>query len=101
MIWLIEKVFLYFKDQQMLITINIEINEKGEIIKTIPELKPPIKYNNISIKRKYYNKWDPKYHRNKIGYSITRQQLNITKTTSKILKSDRIVKQEPLLDLDY
>lgn len=79
------------------IIINIEwikiIIEKSDIIKTIPEQHHPIQYNPIDIKRKYYKKWDPKYHR-----KPTKKR---TKTISKFLKFDKIVIQEPLLDLHY
>ena len=54
---------------------------------TIPNIHTPIQYNPINIKRKYYKKWEPEYHRKQ------------TKPISKFLKSDKIVKQEPLLDL--
>lgn len=63
------------------------IIEKGVNIKTIPLNQHPIQYNNIDIKRKYYKKWDPEYHRKPL-----------TKTILKSSKSDKIVKQEPLLD---
>lgn len=68
----------------------IEITiEKEYDNKTIPNIHTPIHYNNYDIKRKYYKKWDPEYHRKP------------TKTISKFLKSDKIVKQEPLLDPYY
>jgi len=65
------------------------IIEKDDNIKTIPLNHHPIQYNQYSIKRKYYKKWDPEYHRKS------------TKPISKFLKSDKIVKQEPLLDPCY
>ena len=75
------------------IIINIEwykiIIEKEIIQKTAPDIQPPIQYNEINIKRKYYKKTDPEYHRRS------------TKPISKFLKSDKTVKQEPLLDLYY
>ena len=64
----------------------IEI-EKGEEIKTAPINQLPIQYNEIDIKRKYYKKGDPEYHRKPI-----------TKKALKFSKSDKTVKQEPLLD---
>lgn len=73
------------------IEINIEwykiIIEKEYQYKTIPDTNTPIQYNPINIKRKYYKKWDPEYHRKPI------------KKASDFLRSDKIVKQEPLLDL--
>jgi len=82
------------------IEINIEgiriIIEKGEEIKTIPEIQHPIQYNPINIKRKYYKKSDPEYHRKQVKGSVYK-----TKTILKTLKSDKIVKQEPLLDFHY
>ena len=74
------------------------IIEKGEERKTAPKFQPPIQYNTLNIKRKYYKKTDPMYHRNPNGFSIQRQQIGITKTTSKFLKFDKTVQQEPLLD---
>lgn len=65
------------------------IIEKGEEISTIPKSQHPIQYNPIDIKRKYYKKTDPEYHRKP------------TKQFSKFLKPDKIVKQEPLLHFDY
>lgn len=62
------------------------IIEKEYIEKTIPSLNTPIQYNQIDIKRKYYKKSDPQYHRKQ------------TKPISKFSKSDKIVKQEPLLE---
>ena len=77
------------------ITLTIEwikiVIEKGEEIKTAPINQHPIQYNNFEIKRKYYKKSDPEYHRRPLKWSI--------KTVSKSLKFDKIVKQEPLLDL--
>lgn len=74
-----------------MIEINIEgiriIIEKGELIKTAPIEEHPIQYNPINIKRKYYKKTDPQYHRKPT-----------TKRALKFSKSDKIVKQEPLLD---
>lgn len=69
--------------------ITIQENEKGENLKTAPIKNPPIQYNPIDIKRKYYKKWDPEYHRKPF------------KPISKFLKSDKTVKQEPLLDPCY
>lgn len=83
----------------MIITINtitgeIKINseneliEKDENIKTAPINSHPIQYNpNFNIKRKYYKKGDPEYHRKPL-----------IKTVLKSLKSDKTVKQEPLLE---
>lgn len=68
------------------ITGIIEI-EKGEEIKTAPIDQHPIQYNTIDIKRKYYKKGDPEYHRKPL-----------IKTISKTSRSDKIVKQEPLLE---
>lgn len=70
----------------MLITITIELKEKAEKLNTVHKVQPPIQYNPINIKRIYYKKWDPEYHRKP------------TKKALKTLKSDKIVKQEPLLD---
>lgn len=69
----------------------IEI-EKGEELKTIPTTQHPIQYNEINIKRKYYKKADTEYHRKPLKGSTR---------FSKFLKSDKIVKQEPLLDLNF
>ena len=63
------------------------IIEKDVNIKTAPIDQHPIQYNPIDIKRKYYKKSDPEYHRKS------------TKTISKFLKSDKTVKQATLLDL--
>lgn len=75
------------------IIINIDwykiIIEKEIIQKTAPDIQSPIQYNPIDIKRKYYKKWDPEYHRRS------------TKPISKFSKSDKTVKQEPLLDPCY
>ena len=75
------------------ITITIEgiriIIEKGELLKTAPIEEHPIQYNAINIKRKYYHKWDINYRRKP------------SKKALKSLKSDTIVKQEPLLDPCY
>lgn len=72
------------------IIINIEwykiIIEKEYNEKTIPSQYTPIQYNQIDIKRKYYKKTDPEYHRKPLKKSL------------KISKSDKIVKQEPLLE---
>lgn len=67
------------------------IIEKDYQIKTAPINDNPIQYKEIDIKRKYYKKTDPQYHRKPI------------KRASKFLKFDKIVKQEPLLDfhLEY
>lgn len=69
-----------------LININSEITEKEWKYKTIPDNNTPIQYNLIDIKRKYYKKTDPEYHRKPIMKA------------SNFLKFDKIVKQEPLLD---
>lgn len=71
------------------------IIEKGEEIKTAPIVQHPIQYNEINIKRKYYKKGDPEYHR--------RQTRPLCKPSQvlKILKQNRTVKQEPLLALDF
>lgn len=66
------------------------IIEKDENIKTAPINSHPIQYNKLDIKRKYYKKGDPEYHRKPL-----------TKTILKSLKSDKTVKQETLLDLCY
>lgn len=99
---------LILKTNKMIIEINtitglikIKQNEKEKIQKTAPNVRSPIQYNKLDIKRKYYNKNDPEYHRNDIWFSIQRKQSGLTKTTSKSLKFDKIVKQEPLLDLYY
>ena len=69
------------------------IIEKGEIIQDDPnKLNLPIQYNPIDIKRKYYKKTDKEYHRKPLKGSTK---------FSKFLKSDKIVTQEPLLDLNY
>ena len=81
--------------------ITIQQNEKEIIEKTAPNLQSPIQYNNTQIKRIYLKKTDQWYHRNPIGFWIQRQQSGITKTTLKSSKSDKIVKQEPLLDPYY
>lgn len=65
------------------------IIEKEYSNKTVPNTNTPIQYNQIDIKRKYYKKWDPEYHRKPF------------KPISKFLKSDKTVKQEPLLDPCY
>lgn len=65
---------------------NINILEKGEDNKTIPSKQLPIQYNEYSIKRKYYKKWDPEYHRK-------------PNLISKFSKFGKIVKQEPLLEI--
>jgi len=70
----------------------IEI-EKGEELKTIPTTQHPIQYNEINIKRKYHKKTDTEYHRKPLKGSLMK--------VSKFLKSDKIVKQEPLLDLNF
>lgn len=79
------------KNTTMIITItinmddnNIQIMKKGEENKTIPSKQPPIQYNEYSIKRKYYKKWDPEYHRK-------------PSPILKFSKFGKIVKQEPLL----
>lgn len=79
------------------ITINIDwmkVQEKTVELNTIHKVKPSIQYNPINIKRIYYKKSDPQYHRK------TYKPLCI-KPISKTLISDMIVKQEPLLDLDF
>ena len=62
------------------------IIEKGEEVMTAPINQLPIQYNPIDITRKYYKKTDKEYHRKPIKRAL------------KISKSDKIVKQEPLLD---
>lgn len=78
------------------IIINIEwikiIIEKGEEIKTIPEIQHPIQYNQLNIKRRYYKKSDPEYKR-KSFWPLCKPT-----TISKFLRSDKTVIQEPLLD---
>ena len=69
---------------------QIELKEKVKNLKTAPINNPPIQYNQIDIKRKYYKKWDPEYHR--------KPYKSITKKTLNFLISDKIVKQEPLLE---
>lgn len=85
-------------DYPIIITINWLkiIIEKENDIKTIPINQTPIKYNNLDTKRKYYKKGDFLYSRNPIGQWKRRKQSGIM-TTSKTLKFDKIVKQEPLL----
>ena len=82
-------------DKPIIITINwIKIIiEKGEEIKTAPKSQHPIQYNPIDIKRKYYKKGDPEYHRKPLKRN--------TKLISKSLRSDKTVIQEPLLDFHY
>lgn len=77
----------------MIIKITGEIIiEKGEV-KTAP-IQHPIQYNpNFYIKRKYYKKWDPEYHRKPIKKAIN-PILNS-------LKQSKSVIQAPLLDLDF
>lgn len=70
----------------MQIIINIELTEKGVELKTAPIIKHPIQYNPINIKRIYYKKTDPQYHRKPIKRAL------------KTLRSDKTVIQEPLLD---
>ena len=77
----------------MIITITIDtdnnkfnIIEKGEEKKTIPTKQLPIQYNEYDIRRKYYKKCDPEYHRK-------------PNLISKFSKFGRIVKQEPLLEI--
>lgn len=65
------------------------IIEKEYQDKTVPNSDTPIQYNQIDIKRKYYKKGDPEYHRKP------------TKKALMSLKSDKTVKQEPLLDPCY
>lgn len=82
------------------IIININwlkiIIEKENDIKTIPVNQTPINDSKLNLKRKYYKKGEIWYKRNPIGQWKRRQELWIT-TTSKTLKFDKIVKQEPLL----
>lgn len=72
-----------------MLTITITLQEKEPNQVTILNDSTPIQYNEFSIKRKYFKKSDPGYHRKPI------------KTISKSLGFDRIVKQEPLLDFHY
>lgn len=65
------------------------IIEKEHEEKTIPINQAPIQYNEIPIKRIYYNKTDPQYHRRPIKKALK---------SSKLYK---IVKQEPLLDFHW
>lgn len=68
------------------------IIEKGEVNKDNPNnLQHQIQYHPLDIKRKYYKKGDPEYHRKPI------KKTNCLKTKS--CWFDKIVKQEPLLDL--
>lgn len=69
---------------------QFELKEKVKNLKTAPINNPPIQYNPINLKRKYYKKGDPEYHRKPIK-SITKKALNF-------LISDKIVRQEPLLE---
>jgi len=78
---------------QIKITSNFKLNEKDEKIKTVPIINHPIQYNLIDIKRKYYKKWDPQYHR-KQGKVKIKKSLNS-------LVSGKTVIQEPLLDQHY
>lgn len=84
----------------MIIRINtitgiIEI-EKGEEVKTIPEIQHPIQYNEYNIKRKYYKKTDKEYHK-----KPSKPLCKIPKTTLKTSQLYKTVRQEPLLDQDY
>lgn len=65
------------------------IIEKEYQQKTAPIINTPIQYHDFDIKRKYYKKWDPEYHRKPIKQALMSS------------KSDKTVKQEPLLDLCY
>lgn len=93
--------------------INIE---KVTIQETPKQERPPQTktsiipiYKPLDIKRKYYKKGEPWYNRRPNGYWKERSQEYINQKiykrlstlTSKILKSDMIVKQEPLLDFHY
>lgn len=69
-----------------MITITITVNEKETNQITFLNDKPPIQYKEFSIKRKYYRKWDPEYHRKPI------------KKVSKSSELNKIVRQVPLLD---
>lgn len=89
----------------MIIRINtitglIEI-EKGDDTKTVPKDQHLIQPNDYNIKRIYYTKHDPEYHRRPIGQSIQREYSGQFKTISKTSRSDKTVKQEPLLDFHY
>lgn len=65
------------------------IIEKEYHDKTVPYSNTPIQYNPINIKRKYYTKNDPEYHRKSF------------KPISKSSQFNKTVIQEPLLDQDY
>ena len=75
---------------QIKIKSNLKLKEKVKNLKTAPINHPPIQYNTIDIKRKYYKKGDPEYHR--------KPYKSLTKKVSNFLISDKIVKQEPLLE---
>lgn len=72
--------------QEIIIRIQLE---KGEDLKTIPTNQHPIQYNAFNIKRIYYKKTDPQYHRKPIKKAL------------KSSISDMIVRQEPLLDFHW
>lgn len=72
----------------MEVTINIIINEKELSLATVPQDPTPIQYNEIPIKRIYYKKGEQWYKRKPI------QAL-------KFSRSDKTVKQEPLLEIHY
>lgn len=78
------------KTGEIKINSQFELKEKVKNLKTAPINNPPIQYNPINLKRKYYKKGDPEYHRKPIK-SKTKKALNF-------LISDKIVRQEPLLE---
>lgn len=84
-----------------MITITITINEKELKQMTIPNIITPNQNNNytinkeFNIKRKYLKKGEPWYHR-KATHPICKIP---PKTISTTLKSDKVLKQEPLLEI--
>jgi len=74
-----------------------EVNLNDTYKDQLPKSSTNILNNNIQIKRIYYKKGDPNYHRSPIGYSKERIK-NWTTLISKFSKFDKIVKQEPLPD---
>ena len=71
----------------MIINLTIQINEKEPSNVTVLQDQTPnqIVYNEYSIKRKYFKKWE-------LGYKRKPMQ------SSMFSKSDKTVKQEPLLE---
>lgn len=78
-------------------TITIHIEKEDINTNNSPIRKyPPIQYHDIQAKRIYYKKWDPQYKRKPLPKLSQEQKkrLNLFLMTS---KSDKAVKQEPLL----